>query len=50
MSAMDAMMSMNLSDIADLNNKSADYCCIVSGISETMSLMQISIWLKIAKH
>ena len=45
MSAMDAMMSMNLSDIAYLNNKSADYCCIVSSISksETMNLMQISI-------
>ena len=36
------MMSMNLSDIAILNIKSADYCCIISGISknEAISLMQ----------
>ena len=29
------MMSVNLSDIAILNIKSADYRCIVSGISKT---------------
>ena len=36
------MMSMNLSDIAILNNESADYCCIISGISksEAINLMQ----------
>ena len=27
-------MSMNLSEIAILNIKSADYCCIISGISK----------------
>ena len=27
------MMSMNLSDIAILNIKSADYCCIISDVS-----------------
>ena len=33
---------MNLRDIAILNIKSADYCCIVSGISkkEAINLMQ----------
>ena len=36
------MMSMNLSDIAILNINSVDYCCIISGISrsETIILMQ----------
>ena len=36
------MMSMNLSDIAILNIKNADYRCIISGISksEAMNLMQ----------
>ena len=36
------MMFMNLSDIAILNIKSADYCCIISGISksEAINLMQ----------
>ena len=36
------MISMNLSDIAILNIKSAHYCCIISGInkSEAMNLMQ----------
>ena len=35
-------MKMNLSDITVLNIKSADYCCIISGISksETINLMQ----------
>ena len=34
---------MNISDIAILNIKSADYCCITSGInkSEAINLMQI---------
>ena len=38
----DLLMSMNLSDIAILNIKGADYCCIISGISksETIRLMQ----------
>ena len=36
------MISMNLSDFAILNIKSADYCCIVSGISnsEAVNLLQ----------
>ena len=36
------MMSMNLSGIAILNIKNADYSCIISGISkcEAISLMQ----------
>ena len=36
------MMSIKLSDIAVLNIKRADYCCIISGISqsEAMKLMQ----------
>ena len=36
------MMSMNLSDTAILNIKSADYCCIISRISksEAINLMQ----------
>ena len=36
------MMSMNLSDIAILNIKSADYPCIIRGISksEAINLMQ----------
>ena len=36
------MISMNLRDIAILNIKSADYCCIVGGISksEAINLMQ----------
>ena len=36
------MMSMNLSDIGVLNIHSADYRCIISGISksETINLMQ----------
>ena len=36
------MMSMNLSDIAILNIKGSDYCCIISGISknEVINLMQ----------
>ena len=40
-----SMMSMILSDIAILNNKSAYYCCIISRISksEAINLMQISI-------
>ena len=36
------MMSMNLSGIAIVNVKSADYCCIINGISknEAINLMQ----------
>ena len=36
------MVSMNLGDIAILNIKSADYYCIISGISksEVINLMQ----------
>ena len=36
------MMSMNLSDIAILNIRSGDYCCIIKGISkrEAINLMQ----------
>ena len=36
------MMSMNLRDIAILNFKDSDYCCIISGISknEAISLIQ----------
>ena len=29
------IMSMNLSEIAILNIKGADYCCIISGISKS---------------
>ena len=29
------MMSMNLSDIAILNIKGSDYCCIINGISRS---------------
>ena len=38
------MMSMNLSDIAILNIKGFDYCCIISGISksEAIKLLQIN--------
>ena len=38
------IISMNLSDFAILNIKSADYCCIVSGISnsEAVNLLQKS--------
>ena len=36
------MVSMNLNDIAILNIKGSNYCCIISGISksEAISLMQ----------
>ena len=36
------MMSMNLCNIAILNIKSTDYCCIISGIikSEAISLLK----------
>ena len=38
------MMSMNLSDIAILNIKGSDYCCIISLIrkNEAINLMQDS--------
>ena len=32
------MMSMNHGDITVLNFKSADYCCIISGISKTVAI------------
>ena len=32
------MMSMNLSNIAILNIKGADYCCIISGISKSKAI------------
>ena len=44
---------MNLSDIVILSIKGADYCCIISRIteSEAINLMQkISIWPKKAEH
>ena len=36
------MMSINLSDIAILNIKNTDYCCVISGISisKAINLMQ----------
>ena len=36
------MMPLNLSDIANLNIKGSDYCCIISRISksEAIKLMQ----------
>ena len=36
------MISVNLSDITILSINSADYCCIISGISknETINVMQ----------
>ena len=42
MFAMDAMMDMNLTNIALLTIKSANYCCIISGISksETINVLQ----------
>ena len=38
----DLLMSMKLSDIAILNIKGSDYCCIIGGISKTeaINLMQ----------
>ena len=33
------MMSMNLRDINVLNNKGADYCCIIGGISKKGALI-----------
>ena len=32
------MMSMSLSNIATLNIKGADYCCIISGISKSVDI------------
>ena len=45
MSAMGVMISMNLCNIAILNIYSADYRCIISGISksEAINVMQKSI-------
>ena len=46
------MMCMKFSDIAVLNIKSADYCCIISGIneSEAKNLMQNTDLTKKAEH
>ena len=46
------MMSINLSDIAVLNIKGSDYCCIVSLISknEAMTLMQNADLTEKMKH
>ena len=46
------MMSMNLSDVAILNIKSSDYCCISSRISKNMAvnLMQNADLTKKAEH
>ena len=46
------MMSKNLSDIAILNIKGVDYCCIISGISksEVINLMQNADLTKKAGH
>ena len=45
-------MSVNLSDIAILSIKGADYCCIISGISksETINLMQNAALTKKLEH
>ena len=48
MSAIDLlMMSMNLSDVAILNIKDSDYCCIISLISKNEA---IKFDLKKAEH
>ena len=39
------MMSIILSDIAILNNKGSDYCCIISSISKN-EVLKMLIWLK----
>ena len=41
-------MSINLSNIGNLNIKGSDYCCILSLISKykALSLMKMLIWLK----
>ena len=46
------MMSMNLSNIAILNIKGVDYCCIISGVSkgEAINLMQNIDLTKKAEH
>ena len=41
---------MNLSDIAILNIKGANYCCIVSGISKSEAISLMQKWLDIVKH
>ena len=52
MSGMDVMMSMNRNNIAIFNIKSADYCCIISGISksEAINLMQNTYLTKKGEH
>ena len=46
------MMCVNLSDIAVLKTKVADYGCLISGISksEAINLMQNAAWLKNVEH
>ena len=46
------MMSMNLSDIASLNIKGSDYCCIISLISknEAINIMQNAGLTKKVEH
>ena len=46
------VMSMNLSDIAILNIKGSDYCCIISLIrkSEAIKFCKTLIWLKKVEH
>ena len=46
------MVSFNLSDTAVLDIKGADYCCIISDISqsEAINIMQISTWPKKPQH
>ena len=46
------MMYKHLSDIAILNIKGSNYCCIISGIgkSEAIKLMQLSIWPGKTEH
>ena len=45
-------MSLNVRDIAILNIKSADYCCIISGISKSkaINLMQNIYLTKKVEH
>ena len=48
----DLLMSLNVRDIAILNIKSADYCCIISGISKSkaINLMQNIYLIKKVEH
>ena len=46
------MMSMNLSDIAILNVKGSNYCCVINGISksEVINLIQNTNLTKKVEH